>query len=185
MKKLASIIILLSLLGAVLFYGLQWFLTEDAAPIAQNNNLPLVSTSVNIPPVHSPEKNNIKLILSNGSSLAVKNFINDSVTVKDPINKDYYYIGSDVKIVNGTVDTSGAGYSIGYIASTNFFNISLEREPISHMRTAAEEYLMTKLNITREQACALKYMVSVPNRVNQVYAGTDLGFSFCYGATQL
>ena len=44
---------------------------------------------------------------------------------------------------------------------------------------------MQHLGISESDMCRLSYMVSVPNRVNTIYAGQNLGFSFCMGAVAL
>ena len=102
------------------------------------------------------------------------------------MNPGYYYLG--YHYANGTSDPTASNdppYLIEYISTTQYFNISLLHEPLGQIRQQAEQYLMAHTGLTQNQMCQIKYMVSVPSSVNQVYAGTNLGFSFCPGAVQL
>lgn len=116
----------------------------------------------------------------------IKDFINDPATVQDPINAGQYYLGYHFNegILDATA-TDSPPYVIDYFSATNYFNIVLFQEPIREVRLQAEQYLMAKLGISQDQMCQLKYTVTVPIRVSQIYAGTNLGFSFCPGSTPL
>ena len=124
--------------------------------------------------------------ISSGASIAVKDFLSDPATVNDPVNPGYYYLGYHQS--TGPEDATAMAdppYVIGYIATTHYFNIGLYQEPIGHVRREAEQYLLNALGISQEAACALKYMVSVPEDVRAIYASQNLGFSFCSGAVKL
>ena len=117
-----------------------------------------------------------------------KDFLADPATVQDPLNKGYYYLGYHVahEGVSDPTATPDPPYIIEYIAQTQYFNIALLKEPIKTTREEAERYLLEHLSITKDQACnQLKYMVSVPYRINQFYSSMNLGFSLCQGAVQL
>lgn len=133
----------------------------------------------------TPDVGRVSLEVKNGATVSARNFIKDPAVTQDSSNKGEYYIGYTL---DPSVDVSSsevAPYVIVYNDSTHFFTISLLREPISSVRKDAEQYLMKTLGINTAGMCALKYTVSVPNRVNSIYAGTNLGFSFCHGATVL
>jgi len=124
--------------------------------------------------------------ISSGASIATKDFLRDPATVSDPVNPGYYYLGYHQS--TGPADATAMAdppYVIAYIATTHYFNIGLYQEPIGQVRKEAEQYLLKMLGISQEAACALKYMVSVPEDVNAIYASQNLGFSFCPGATIL
>lgn len=128
----------------------------------------------------------ILIPISGGSSVATKDFLNDSATVSDPVNPGYYYLGYHESVgPEDTTATDAPPYVIEYIAATHYFNIGLYAEPIGQVRRDAEQYLLTTLGVSQDAACALKYMVSVPDKVNSYYSGQNLGFSFCPGAVQL
>ncbi len=123
---------------------------------------------------------------ANGVFVRVTNFLKDPATVQDPINAGLYYLGYHIN--EGFPDataTANPPYIIEYISATQYFSIALLQEPIGTVRAVAEQYLIEHLGITQSQMCQLNYTLSVPNSVNSQYAGKDLGFSFCPGATVL
>ena len=123
---------------------------------------------------------------ANGGYIQTSNFLADPSTVKDSNNSGYYYLGYHTKNdFSGSSATVAPPYIIAYIDSTNYFNIALLQEPIGITREEAQQYIMAHLGITENQMCRLNYMISVPYWVNSQYAGKNLGFSFCPGATVL
>lgn len=121
------------------------------------------------------------LATADGGAVATKDFLADPTTVEDPINTGNYYLGYN----EVSTTTSNPPYTIEYIRATQFFNISLWREPLGETRSEAEQYLLTRLGVTQESLCRLNYMVSAPWWVNTFYGGKSLGFSFCPGAVVL
>lgn len=123
---------------------------------------------------------------SNGGSIVTKNIQSDPALVKDPINPGLFYLGYHIN--EGMADASSTEnppYIIAYTEATQFFTISVLQEPIGVVRGVAEQYLMSHLGISQDQMCKLNYTLSVPNSVSSQYAGMNLGFSFCRGATPL
>lgn len=159
--------------------------TSNPYPSAQDTG----SSGTTVVPANSGTQtadNTISIAAADGGTIQTNNFLTDIATTKDPVNPDYYYLGYHFN--EGTPDptaTDNPPYVIEYIAATQYFNIGLFQEPIGVERLVAEQYLMNKLGISQTQMCQLKYMVSVPNRVNQFYSGTDLRFSFCTDAVPL
>lgn len=128
----------------------------------------------------------IALKIFDGSSISVKNFIKDPVTVKDPINAHQYYIGPHPK--EGVTDptaTDNPPYIIDFDDAYQSFTISLLQKPLGATRQQAEQFLMTHLGISQNQMCTLQYTLTVSNDVDPTYTSKNLGFSFCPGATQL
>lgn len=111
-----------------------------------------------------------------GSTIQAKDFLIDPTTKEDPVNKGYFYLGSQ---------SEDAPYMILYIKDTQFFTIELLKEPLGENRRAAETYLEKLLGLSNDSMCALAYMVSTPSSISQTYAGTSLGFSFCPNAVRL
>lgn len=124
------------------------------------------------------QESNLSIATVDGGTLQTKDFVADPTTVKDAANQGYYYLGYHTASEN-------VPYIISYINTTQYFNIALLQEPIGQVRTQAEAYLMEHLGVSQADLCRLKYMVSVPNRVNSYFASRNLGFSFCPGATPL
>jgi len=188
-------------IGAVLIAGLitlAFWLTGSSTPASTTNT----QTGQNILPVaNSVGNSNVTTLATTstsvsgttlsvtavgGGTIQVTNFIKDPATAKDPINSGYYYLGYHTYegVPDSTV-TENPPYVIAYIDATQYFNIVLLQEPIGSVREEAEQYLMTHLGISQSQMCRLNYTLGVPARVNSQFAGINLGFSFCPGATTL
>jgi hypothetical protein len=56
---------------------------------------------------------------------------------------------------------------------------------LADARAAAEKMLKDRLGLDEHTLCGLVYGVYVPDQLNAVFSGKNLGFSFCPGATQL
>ncbi len=164
-KKIISVIIVSILLlgGGVLLWRSLAPEEQEVAP-PDETTFP-ISTSVN------PGQ-------SSGNT-SVPAFLDAPDTYEDPENPGIYYLGYEPN------DTANNPYIIEYIQESSFFNISLTQEPIGESRSAAERYLVQRLDVTRNQMCALAYSVTVPDDVNSQYASVNLGFSFCPGAVEL
>lgn len=133
---------------------------------------------------NDPALGNAKtLSLNGGGTIVVRDFLESSATTADPVNPGHYFIGNYVDPTRE--DAAVPRYVIEFIDSTGYFSISLLQEPIGEVRQDAERFLQQQLNLPHEDMCRLKYMISVPNRINQSYAGYDLRFSFCPGAIPL
>lgn len=123
------------------------------------------------------------VLLQDGSTLAVKDFLSGPDTSADANNPGNYYIGNSID--PGSPDAPSVPYVISYVSASSFFSITILQEPIDSVRAQAEQYLMRTLGISEGDMCRLRYTLVVPVRVNQVYGGENLGFSFCEGATRL
>jgi hypothetical protein len=115
--------------------------------------------------------------LRTGEAVQVNAFKNSRETKEDPSNPGHYYLTG--------ADTLSASYTILFTEGDQSFNITLLQEPIGTTRAQAEQKLLQILGISQADACYLRYRVGVPYGINPVYAGNNLGFSFCPGATQL
>ncbi len=118
-----------------------------------------------------------------GQTIQAKDFRMSPDYHKDPANEGLYYLGYHYS--GGAPDPTASEnppYVVGYVAATQYFNITLLQEPIADTRKQVESYLEDLMGLSQEQMCQLDYTVAVPNSVNQIYAGQDLRFSFCPGA---
>jgi len=122
----------------------------------------------------------ISVASANGGSVQVNDFRNDPLTATTSNIPDHYFISGGLD-----PNTTGAPYSIMYVNSDQSFTVSLWVEPIADTRHLAEQDLLQRLGISQQDACNLRYTVLVPYSVSPVYAGKNLGFSFCPGATKL
>jgi hypothetical protein len=111
--------------------------------------------------------------------LSVHDFTQDAGVVADP------NIPGQYDIAGGVTPTSSTPYQIFYQTTDDYFGITLYHEPLSASRAAAENELLRILGVSKEALCTLSYVVAVGPGVNDAYAGKNLGFSFCPGATKL
>lgn len=154
------------------------------SPGTQTTGLPVAGSVTQLNP--SSGGTGTSIASAAGDAIQTKDFMADPATVQDRINAGYYYLGYHTSVgVSDPSATENPPYVITYIAATQYFNIALLQEPIGPVREEMQQYLMDHLGIPQSQMCELKYMVSVPNRVNSQFSGRNLGFSFCPGATPL
>ena len=146
------------------------------------------SPSEQVPSFPSPTdtvdpENQKAIVGQEGVTVFVRDFIADAETTPDPVNPGMYQVGTYLDPTDP--QASQPRYVIEYYESTDYFSITLLQEPIGEVRREMEAQLRSQLNLSEDGMCILKYMVSVPNRVNQTYAGYDLRFSFCPDAIPL
>ncbi|MDP2665449.1 MAG: hypothetical protein Q8P23_02250 [bacterium] len=191
MKKLLIIVLILMLLGFIAFWAFVGFgpkPTTTGGPSGGGSATLPTSGYVSIPtPENSTQGQSFMAVIGvGGTIIPTRDFLHDSSTGEYPTT-GYFYLGyhtPDTRVVDTTA-TSSPPYLIGYVAATQYFSIELLSEPIGTTRVAAEQFLMKDLSISQSQMCQLSYMVAVPNSVNSQFAGKNLGFSFCPGATVL
>lgn len=167
MKKLIILIV-----AVVLVIGIgitAWSLTHNSknAPVQQS-------------PVEFPTGG-----LATSSSVSAVNtdsLLQNPDVKEDTNNPGNYFIGNQPDM---STEVGSKPYIITYTAKTKYFNIVLTQEPIGEVRQNAEKYLMQILSLTEDQMCRLDYSVYTPTTVNDQYAGTNLGFSFCPNAVKL
>ncbi len=190
--------ILIVVIGVLVAAGVSVFLVfklffATGAPIPTNTNTYNSNTSPNnTTSVTSPGQpvlgNTYSLATASGGTIQTKDFKNDPEAGQYPAS-GYYYLGIHAPVDGASTANVTAienpPYTILYIDSTQYFNITILQEPLGEVRQDAEKYLMEHLGVTQIQMCSLKYIISVPNSVNQIYSSKNIGFSFCSGAVQL
>ena len=75
-------------------------------------------------------------------------------------------------------------YSIVYGSNSSIL-IFLLAEPLTTARARAEEKLKEFIPIPEDVLCSLKVSVKTTDTINPMYAGKELGLSFCPGAVAL
>ncbi|MFA6106061.1 MAG: hypothetical protein WC745_00065 [Patescibacteria group bacterium] len=70
-------------------------------------------------------------------------------------------------------------YTITYYVPGNLFGITINNSEVKKTRSRLEKDLLKILGITKSDACKLKVSMFVPAYVNEQYAGTNYGLSFC------
>lgn len=173
---------LLVLIMLMLVGGIAWTLwnRSQVPPVSQPPvEFPQPGTATTSTTSQVETGTNLTLSLSDGTTKVVPNFTRSAETKADPQNPGFFLIGE------GTAATPHPSYQITYIASTDFFNVSLFAEPLKGARESAERELVATLGLDTVAMCALRYSVATPAFVNESYAGIDLRFSFCPDATML
>ena len=186
MKKVLYIIIMFLILsaGAVGYY----FITQGGEPTSGEprvnpfGNLENItnwftgsSSSTSTPGEgrNGPEERPLITITdANKKSITVRDFLATS-TVTTTI------------LAGAAIDQENPGYQIVYYRPDSSFVISLFAEPLGAKRKEAEVVLLELLGIAEAQVCKLRHFVATPEEVSTFYAGRNLGFSFCPGATTL
>ncbi len=121
--------------------------------------------------------------------LTVLDFLHNGETGADPANTGMYYLAGSPGycLANGSCPggASTTAFNITYSADKQLFTVILLTEPLGQVRLTAQQFLESRLGLSDAQLCTIKYYLGTISAVNQFYAGTNLGFSFCPGATPL
>ncbi|HEX2792637.1 MAG TPA: hypothetical protein VHO23_02890 [Candidatus Paceibacterota bacterium] len=139
--------------------------------------------------VPAPGKETLTLATNDDGSLVVNDFMHNGTTIPDATNEGRYLLAgaSDFCDVDPTC-VPGAPtkeFSITYFTDEQSFVIALNQEPLGNSRLLAERFLMEALGIPQASMCRLNYLLTTDQYVNAQFAGANLGFSFCPGATKL
>jgi hypothetical protein len=166
---LMSVAVILGL--AVLVAGFFYFRTMPASspPGSVTSTFPISQSQTSTLPISSPpvagSSGSIFSIPTPQGAVTIKNFYQSATLVTAS--------GSEVLV------TRTPGYDISYYQPDNSFVISISQKPVMATRAQAEAAFLQQLGISQADACKLKVMVSVPVSVDEQYAGTNLGLSFC------
>ncbi len=155
---------------------------------ANNSTTNPQSTSSTANPKPEPTRT-MMIATSSGGVITVKDFIHNGVTQPDKSNAGNYFLAANapgcLEYMPGCHVGSADDFIVYYFGAGQLFNISLEKDPLRQSRLHAENFMLHTLGITKQQMCNLNYRVGVTVYVNSEYAGPNLGFSFCPGATEL
>lgn len=123
------------------------------------------------------------------NEVVTKDFIHNGSTVSDVQNPDRYFLAGNVGycLPDGSCPSGAPSdeYNVVFQKKDSVFLIALLKEPLSLGRQHAEQFLRSALGISEIEMCTLKYYISTDSYTNSVYAGKNLLFSFCKGATPL
>lgn len=185
MKKFAIIVLIIT--AVLIVVAVAWaMLASDSSSVPEKMfpgvTLPIAGNTIEIPTSSIGQEAGMDLAIGDGATLRVDNFLASPDTYVDPANEGYYSLGYSVG-EPGAV--SPQPFLVMYIAPTQFFIIELLQEPLGEVRSLAEQYTARRLGISPSDLCRLNYTIGTSARVNTTYAGRNLGFSFCPGATVL
>ncbi len=199
MKKVLTGVVIV-IVGAVVVAA-AWYLLFAPKSSTTNNTQPTTTTTLptsgSVTPyttgassgTSTPEAKMMSITLRDGTVVTTSNFIRNGVTLADKANSGNYLLAGNL----GTCLTdqskcqagTAADFNAYYDVATQVFTINLTSEPIGQSRLDAEQFLEVTLGLSQAQMCGLNYYLGVTLPVNQQFAGKNLGFSFCPGATAL
>ncbi len=115
---------------------------------------------------------------TNGASNTVntRDFRNDSDVVA--VDEVTYQI--DEGVTNNEVS-----FQIYFDDIDKSFTVSLLQEPLRSSRINAEQALLKRLDVQKNDLCNMNIIVNTPSFVSEEYSGNNLGLSFCPGAVAL
>lgn len=94
-------------------------------------------------------------------------------------------LGDGIYSLEAQLIAEDKGFSMIYSAEHNSYIVAITEAPLGANRQAAEKYLLTLLALDEASACQRNISVGVPAGVSPLYAGRELGLSFCPGAVAL
>lgn len=112
-----------------------------------------------------------------GQPLPVRDFRSYPTTIPAPYEFGFYIIASE--------ESDVVAYQISYYEKDTSFAVALLGSGLEKSRRQAELELTSLLGISEREMCLLRYSVYVPIRINEFYAATNLGFSFCPNSVEL
>jgi hypothetical protein len=131
----------------------------------------------------------ITITTRTGNTVTTKDFVNNGVTTPDVANPGSYYLAGSIGycLKDGSCPSgaSESDFKVVYDSKSQYFTIALIKEPIGQARLHAEAFLEQTLGVPISQLCDIKYYLGTDVSVNTYYAGSNLGFSTCFGAKPL
>lgn len=176
---------------AVLWYAI--FAPKQISQTTQPNTDFPVSESI-IPTSSSSDVSSqftqtMTLSTQNGEVIVTNNFIQNGITIQDKANAGRYLLAGNLGYCLSDPRQCQAGsatnFNIYFESALQSFVIALTEEPVGQARLEMEQFMLTTLGVTQQQMCSLNYYVGVTSYLNPQFAGKNLGFSFCPGATVL
>lgn len=191
---LGIILLVVLLIGAGIWFGYgrgstggntQTQQTTTTYPTVDNSS---IATNTGTPSSAKPAAT-MTITTMSGHTVSVKDFIHNGETVPDTVNPGNYYLAGSIGYCLGD-GTCPSGYKtddfvVTYNESAASFNIILTAEPLAKSRDEVGLFMLDRLGVTQAQLCGLRYWLGTTAGVNGVYAGKNLGFAFCPGATAL
>jgi hypothetical protein len=183
------VVIVLIVLAFQLITGSKTPITN---PSRQTVALPMGNSGRQAAPTtsHTPaSEKTFTVATAGGGTIKTKDFIHNGITIPsdDGLPGSYILAGSHGYCSDNPTKCRvgpGGNFSIQYNAKADAFNITIG-EPLMQSRHAVEQFLMKTLGITRGEICRLKYSVGTTSGEDYLFAGKELGFSFCPGAVVL
>lgn len=171
MNKLFSVLVMIAV-GGICYVLFSAFLSPDevSEPVFVDFTTTEPKTDTEV-----MAENTMQTRLRTGEVVSVTN-----------LQTDRYDLGDgDTYVVTGGLNEVDPAYAITYFASYDFYQISLNQEPLAEVRKTAEAELQTTLGVDNATLCGLEVSVRTKVDVSQFFAGQELGISFCPGSVAL
>lgn len=161
---------LIGLIGVLLLYYSMTNIEQE-----QYSALPVDTTQGTEPETTQPTAD----VLSVDTSAGQVRFVDPATTgVAEQLDETTFNLGS-------LSDMSTRHFNVIFNTTNNSFAVALLKEPLAESRVLAENFLLSRLSISREELCALDVFVSTTYTINPYYAGVDVGFATCDGSLPL
>lgn len=192
------IVLTLGILTLSIVFGILWYVFSppgtSQTTIGEPVTLP-TSGGITVPTQNpstatsSQVANQISIKSQTGGTIAVNDFIHNGLTILDKANPGNYLLAGNLGYCfNKPSECQAApapNFYVYFYGASQTFVIALIKEPIGQARLDMEQFMAEELGISETQMCSLNYYVGVTRYINDQYAGRNLGFSFCPGATAL
>lgn len=156
------------LVYAFVYFNVRSTPEDPAEPTIPPEGTPAPSESV------TDGGDQFRTLLRTGEQVAVRDFRQP----EDTLDGETYTFA-------GGIDEVFPDFTLTYFEAYDYFQITINAEPIGDIRQQAETSLRATLGITEEQMCNLNAAVLTKNDVNRFYAGENLGISYCPGSVRL
>lgn len=180
---------------AVLWYVVFAPKATPPPPLSTGGTLPISGSIRPTPSTSSPSATTtqgesvMEITTYGGNTVLAKDFIHNGTTINDTANNGRYLLAGNlgycISDPNQCQAAPAKNFSVYYDSAVQSFIITLTEEPLGQARNDAEQFLFATLGLTQSQMCSLNYLVGVTKYVSDQYAGKNIGFSFCPGATTL
>ena len=104
--------------------------------------------------------------------------------ILDP-DVDMWYEDEETYLIDENLSTDEIIFQTFYFPKDDSITISLQNENLRLARTLAEEALLERLGLPKEELCDLPILVTTPAFVSEEYSGINLGLSFCPNSVPL
>jgi len=179
MQRFGLIIILV---GVITVVALLWFLVNQLGLVGkqkipeETTEFPQIeeTTSLGQQPISEVTYEEVITTLSNGEELTLVNILQGTEQ-----------LGESTFVLTGGLSEKDPPYTLTYYEKYDFWQLSLNEEPLGAVRRAGEEELQRKLGVDTDTMCLLNHSVMTAGYVNSQLGGVELGFSFCPGSVPL
>jgi len=135
--------------------------------------------SVNEPPQPSPIPTS-EPSASQPLPTNVKSRSNGKILINNVELRDFFIFSKKINENGDVLISQSENYNIEYFPKFNSFLISIKASPFEENRKLAEQELINKLGINKNDACRLPINVATTQEINPEFSGRNYPLSFCH-----